>query len=238
MPEPPPVQQRRWHDLRSARATPTSTARSAYGGRMWHRLRRRDRARAAAHAEQELSRPTRALIRDLEPLSPIHTARVETIATAALAVETPGEGFVEITREVGALPRADQSARRRAAALSAAHLGVAGDPGERRSGRAAPIWSPRSIASRRRTPAGCTTSKGPTTCRPTSSPCSTAYRCTCRSPSGELALGTWQGIYLAEHRARPHRREVVLQFVGSRNEPEALQSRPRHRSTVLATLPE
>ena len=33
---------------------------------------------------------------------------------------------------------------------------------------------------------------------------------------GKLALGTWQGIYLAEHRARPHRREVVLQFVGSR----------------------
>jgi secondary thiamine-phosphate synthase enzyme len=27
---------------------------------------------------------------------------------------------------------------------------------------------------------------------------------------GELALGTWQGIYLFEHRDRPHRREVVL----------------------------
>ena len=33
---------------------------------------------------------------------------------------------------------------------------------------------------------------------------------------GAPALGTWQGIYLAEHRARPHRREVVLQFAGSR----------------------
>src|SRR5439155_13164290 len=32
---------------------------------------------------------------------------------------------------------------------------------------------------------------------------------------GELALGTWQAIYLIEHRARPHRREVVLQFAGS-----------------------
>ena len=31
---------------------------------------------------------------------------------------------------------------------------------------------------------------------------------------GELALGTWQAIYLVEHRARPHRREVVLQFLG------------------------
>jgi secondary thiamine-phosphate synthase enzyme len=32
---------------------------------------------------------------------------------------------------------------------------------------------------------------------------------------GELALGTWQAIYLIEHRARPHRREIVLQFVGA-----------------------
>jgi secondary thiamine-phosphate synthase enzyme len=31
---------------------------------------------------------------------------------------------------------------------------------------------------------------------------------------GELALGTWQAIYLIEHRHRPHCREVVLQFVG------------------------
>src|SRR3954468_793102 len=32
---------------------------------------------------------------------------------------------------------------------------------------------------------------------------------------GVPALGTWQAIYLVEHRARPHRREVVLQFIGS-----------------------
>jgi secondary thiamine-phosphate synthase enzyme len=32
---------------------------------------------------------------------------------------------------------------------------------------------------------------------------------------GAMALGTWQGIYLAEHRTRPHRREVVLQFLGT-----------------------
>jgi thiamine phosphate synthase YjbQ (UPF0047 family) len=33
---------------------------------------------------------------------------------------------------------------------------------------------------------------------------------------GALALGTWQGIYLVEHRAQKHRREIVLQFIGSR----------------------
>jgi secondary thiamine-phosphate synthase enzyme len=32
---------------------------------------------------------------------------------------------------------------------------------------------------------------------------------------GRLALGTWQGIYLWEHRIRPHRREVALHLMGS-----------------------
>jgi secondary thiamine-phosphate synthase enzyme len=33
--------------------------------------------------------------------------------------------------------------------------------------------------------------------------------------AGAMMLGTWQGIYVAEHRERPHRREVVLQFIGT-----------------------
>ena len=31
---------------------------------------------------------------------------------------------------------------------------------------------------------------------------------------GRMRLGTWQGIYLAEHRARPHRREIALHLLG------------------------
>ena len=31
---------------------------------------------------------------------------------------------------------------------------------------------------------------------------------------GELALGTWQGIYLFEHRSIPHQRSVVLHLAG------------------------
>ncbi len=31
---------------------------------------------------------------------------------------------------------------------------------------------------------------------------------------GELLLGTWQGIYLFEHRREPHRREIVLHVIG------------------------
>lgn len=33
--------------------------------------------------------------------------------------------------------------------------------------------------------------------------------------SGRLALGTWQGIYLFEHRDSPHRRELVLHAAGA-----------------------
>lgn len=32
--------------------------------------------------------------------------------------------------------------------------------------------------------------------------------------NGELTLGTWQGIYLFEHRAAPHRRRVLLHLIG------------------------
>ncbi len=33
--------------------------------------------------------------------------------------------------------------------------------------------------------------------------------------AGKMGLGKWQGIYVAEHRQRAHRREVTLQFHGS-----------------------
>ena len=32
--------------------------------------------------------------------------------------------------------------------------------------------------------------------------------------AGRMVLGTWQGIYLFEHRRAPHRREVVLHVLG------------------------
>lgn len=31
---------------------------------------------------------------------------------------------------------------------------------------------------------------------------------------GRMALGTWQGIYLAEHRRIPHRRQVAVHLIG------------------------
>ena len=32
---------------------------------------------------------------------------------------------------------------------------------------------------------------------------------------GKLELGTWQGIYLFEHRRRPHRRRLALHLIGA-----------------------
>jgi secondary thiamine-phosphate synthase enzyme len=32
--------------------------------------------------------------------------------------------------------------------------------------------------------------------------------------NGQMALGTWQGIYLFEHRTRPHSRSIVVHVVG------------------------
>ena len=37
---------------------------------------------------------------------------------------------------------------------------------------------------------------------------------------GKLALGTWQGIYLFEHRADPQRRSAILHLIGESNAPD------------------
>jgi secondary thiamine-phosphate synthase enzyme len=42
----------------------------------------------------------------------------------------------------------------------------------------------------------------------------TAVNVTIPITSGSLALGTWQGIYLWEHRTHPHQRHVIAHFIG------------------------
>jgi secondary thiamine-phosphate synthase enzyme len=34
---------------------------------------------------------------------------------------------------------------------------------------------------------------------------------------GRMALGTWQGVYLVEHRDAPHRRRITFTYLGSSN---------------------
>lgn len=33
--------------------------------------------------------------------------------------------------------------------------------------------------------------------------------------NGQMVLGTWQGLFVIEHRSMPHRRKVVLHFIGA-----------------------
>ena len=42
---------------------------------------------------------------------------------------------------------------------------------------------------------------------------------------GRLTLGTWQGIYLWEHRKSPHRRHIAMQFIGECFEGESRERR-------------
>ena len=42
----------------------------------------------------------------------------------------------------------------------------------------------------------------------------TATTLTVPVQNGRPALGTWQGLYVFEHRARPHRRTIVLHLIG------------------------
>ena len=42
----------------------------------------------------------------------------------------------------------------------------------------------------------------------------TATTLTVPVQSGRPVLGTWQGLYVFEHRARPHRRTIVLHLIG------------------------
>jgi secondary thiamine-phosphate synthase enzyme len=147
--------------------------------------------------------------------SSIRVIAPQAVATATLAVDTPGEGFVEITRdvarfvsEVGALEGAlFLFIRHTSASLT---IQENADPDVR---------TDLVTALRRLAP-----ESGPwvhDTEGPDDMPAHVKTMLTGISLhvpviGGALALGTWQGIYVAEHRARPHRREVVLQFVGSR----------------------
>jgi len=148
-------------------------------------------------------------------MSSIGVVAPQAIATATLAVDTPGEGFVEITREVVRFV-ADAGAADGALFLFIRHTSASltiqenADPDVR---------TDLVTALRRLAPENARWVHD--TEVPDDMPAH--VKCLLTGVSlhipvigGALALGTWQGIYVAEHRARAHRREVVLQFVGSR----------------------
>ena len=146
-------------------------------------------------------------------LSAIHTARIETISTAALTLETSGEGFFEITREAA---RFLDGAKARDGALlifirhTSASLAI-------QENADADVRTDLVAALRRIAPADAGwvhDTEGPDDMPAHVKSMLNGTALTIPVAGGKMLLGSWQGIYVAEHRARPHRREVVLQFIG------------------------
>ena len=147
-------------------------------------------------------------------LSAIERVTAELIATAELVVETAGEGFTEITREAARF--VEESGGRDGALFvylrhTSASLTIQenADPD---------VQTDLITALRRLAPEDAPwvhTVEGPDDMPAHVKGMLTGVSLHIPVRSGALGLGTWQGLYLVEHRSRPHRREIVLQFVGS-----------------------
>jgi len=145
--------------------------------------------------------------------SSISAVSPQVIATATLTVATSGEGLVEITREVARFV-ADTAAREGALFLFLRHTSASltiqenADPDV----RADLVTALRRVAP---DDAGWVHDvEGPDDMPAHVKSMLTGVSLHIPVIDGALALGTWQGVYLVEHRAAPHRREVVMQFVG------------------------
>ena len=147
--------------------------------------------------------------------SSLSTIAAPVIATATLRVATPGEGFVDITREVARFV-SEAAAGEGALFLFLRHTSASltiqenADPDVRVDlvtalQRLAPENAP-----------WVHDTEGPDDMPAHVKTMLTGISLHVPVTGAKLALGTWQGIYLIEHRAQPHRREVVLQFVGSK----------------------
>jgi secondary thiamine-phosphate synthase enzyme len=150
----------------------------------------------------------------LSKLSAVKIARVETVATAVLSLETSGEGFFEITRDAASFLETVK-ARDGALLLYIKHTSASLVIQENAD---ADVRTDLVTALNRLAPAHAGyvhEVEGPDDMPAHIKAMLNGVSLQVPVTAGQLALGTWQGIYVAEHRARPHRREVVLQFLGS-----------------------
>jgi secondary thiamine-phosphate synthase enzyme len=149
----------------------------------------------------------------MSELSAVHAARVEIIATALLTVATSGESFYEITRDVAHFVK--QSKARYGAVLvylkhTSASLVI-------QENADADVRTDLVTALKQLAPAQggwVHDVEGPDDMPAHIKSMLNGVSLHVPVIDGQLGLGTWQGIYLAEHRTQPHRRQVVLQFIG------------------------
>ena len=146
--------------------------------------------------------------------TPASAATVSTIASSQLTIETRGAGFIDITREVAAFLR-EVAAREGLVTIFIRHTSASltiqenADPD---------VLTDLMTALNRLAPQDdgwVHDSEGPDDMPGHIRTMLTSTSLQVPVVAGAMALGTWQGIYLIEHRARPHRREVVLQFIGA-----------------------
>ena len=150
----------------------------------------------------------------MSKLSAIRSTKADSIATARLLVETSGEGFFDITAEVTRFLK-QIGARDGAVLIYLRHTSASlviqenADPDVR---------TDLVTALRRLAPANAGwvhDVEGPDDMPAHVKSMLNGVFLQMPVSDGDLALGTWQGIYVAEHRTTPHRREVILQFCGS-----------------------
>ena len=150
----------------------------------------------------------------MNKLSAVQTARIETIASAVLSVATSGEGFYEITSDVARF-LAESKARDGAVLLYLKHTSASLVIQENAD---ADVRTDLVTALKRLAPAEAGwvhDVEGRDDMPAHIKSMLNGVSLQVPVAGGEVALGTWQGIYVAEHRAAPHRRDVVLQFLGS-----------------------
>ena len=150
----------------------------------------------------------------MSELSAVRSARVDTFATAVLTVATPGEGFFEITRDVVQFVELIK-ARDGAVLLYLKHTSASLVIQENAD---AGVRTDLVTALKRLAPARAGwvhEVEGPDDMPAHIKSMLNGVSLHVPVANGEMALGTWQGIYVAEHRAQPHRREMILQFLGS-----------------------
>jgi secondary thiamine-phosphate synthase enzyme len=148
------------------------------------------------------------------PRSPLSTIRADTIVTSLLTAQTSGRSFVDLSADTAKFVR-DAGATEGAVTLFIRHTSASltiqenADPTVLQDLiTALDRLAPENAGWRHDT-------EGPDDMPAHIKTTLTATSLHIPVVKGELALGTWQAIYLIEHRARPHRREIVLQFVGA-----------------------
>lgn len=146
--------------------------------------------------------------------SALSTVSAGTIASSLLTIQTSGPGFVDLTAEIAKFV-AEVGAQEGAVTLFIRHTSASltiqenADPS---------VLDDLMMALNRLAPEGAGWShdtEGPDDMPGHIKTMLTATSLHIPVLRGKLALGTWQAIYLIEHRSRPHRREILLQFTGA-----------------------